>query len=259
MSGITVHMIVKNEEQWIWYALASIVDYVEKILVYDTGSTDKTLELIQLFQSKKIIFRQKGNVTSTQLVGLRNEQIEETRTDWFMLVDGDEVWPKKTISEFVDTISEAKTETIGIVVPTVVPVGDLFHFQPESTGRYQLLGKTGHLNMRGYRISKDYSWEGKYPLEAYVDERDIPIQENKSALKILKNSYWHMTHMIRSHVNTHAKRKLEIGEKRKEILPEVFFEIRPEKVPSPWVTFDIQERLKAQIVTPVLTLKRMFY
>jgi len=37
--AITAHMIVKNEEQWVWYALQSILPYVDKVIVYDTGST----------------------------------------------------------------------------------------------------------------------------------------------------------------------------------------------------------------------------
>ena len=42
-NDITVHCVVKNEERWIWFAINSILDIAEKILVYDTGSTDKTV------------------------------------------------------------------------------------------------------------------------------------------------------------------------------------------------------------------------
>ena len=233
MNDVTVHIIVKNEEQWVWYAIASVIEYVGKILIYDTGSTDQTIELIRLFDSKKIILRQCGDTTSENLTKLRNQQIEETRTKWFMLLDGDEVWPKKTMEEFKAKISNSQEKTTGIVVPSVVPVGNLFHYQPEKAGKYQLLGKIGHMNLRGYRKSRRYYWKGAFPLEAYVDKDQIPIQDKPQELVILNNSYWHLTHLMRSKMDTHSKRKLEIGEIRNEVLPEVFFGIRLKS----WATF----------------------
>ena len=45
--GLTVHCIVKNEERWIWYSLMSVLEHSDKIIVYDTGSSDKTIEIIK--------------------------------------------------------------------------------------------------------------------------------------------------------------------------------------------------------------------
>ena len=44
---ITVHTLVKNEERWIWYALKSVLPFVDQIIVWDTGSTDKTTAIIR--------------------------------------------------------------------------------------------------------------------------------------------------------------------------------------------------------------------
>ena len=60
--NLTVQMIVKNEDQWIWYAIASVIDYASKLIIFDTGSRDKTVEIIKSFKSSKIIFKQKGDV-----------------------------------------------------------------------------------------------------------------------------------------------------------------------------------------------------
>ena len=56
---ITGHMIVQNEEQWVWYAIHSVLPFVEKLFIYDTGSTDKTVSLISSIKSKKIAFQKK--------------------------------------------------------------------------------------------------------------------------------------------------------------------------------------------------------
>ena len=46
---VTAHMVVMNEEKWIWFAIKSVVDYMDRLIIYDTGSTDKTVEIIGWF------------------------------------------------------------------------------------------------------------------------------------------------------------------------------------------------------------------
>lgn len=258
MNDITAHMIVKNEEQWAWYAVMSVIEHVDVLLIYDTGSTDKTANIITSIKSPKIQFFKKGRVNAQQLVNLRNEQISKTKTEWFILLDGDEVWPKKTIIEFMSALKKCHQNINGVVVPTIVPVGNLFHYQQEEAGKYELMGKKGHMNIRGYRKRTGYLWKGLYPLEAYSDESGKAIQENSKNLIMLENTYWHLTHLRRSVIDSHGKRKLEIGEKKDLEIPEVFFKTRPKNVPSPWVHFSEKERLQAVLVTPLLHFKRSF-
>lgn len=256
-TGLTAHVIVRNEEQWVWYAITSVIPYIKKLLIFDTGSIDQTVSIMKSIKDEKILFEEKGRVMPEQLVALRNEQIARTDTSWFMLLDGDEVWPEVTIEELVKTAKSVRSNIVGIVVPAVVPVGDLFHFQPEKAGKYRLLGKVGQLNLRGYNKKSGWRWQGIYPMEAYVDKRGVPIQHNEQNLVMLQNPYWHLTHLPRSPKDTHGKRKFEIGVKRKLDLPEVFFRTRPRIVPTPWVSFTARERLQAQIVTPLLKIKRL--
>ncbi len=257
-TGLTVHVIVRNEEQWIWYAINSVLPFSEKIIIYDTGSTDRTIELIHLIKSDKIIFKPKGRVTPQELAKLRNEQIKETETDWFLLLDGDEVWPEKSIIELTQLIVKAKKDVIGVVVKALLPVGDLFHYQSEMAGKYELLGKKGHLNMRVYRKTPKYHWEAVPPytayVEKYVNSNNVQVQDIPQNLTFLKNEYWHLTHLIRSTVDTHYKRKYEIGKYSKRKIPEVFYKPRPSEVPTPWVKFSTAERILAFF----LYLKRKF-
>src|SRR3989344_7832345 len=94
---VTVHVLIKNEDRWIWYALMSVLDYVDKILIYDTGSTDKTIDIIKSIDSPKIIFESHPISTRQGLVKLRQHQLDRTRTPWFMLLDGDEIWPRPNL------------------------------------------------------------------------------------------------------------------------------------------------------------------
>lgn len=256
-SEITVHMVIRNEEQWVWYAIKSVIDYVTRLIIFDTGSVDRTAKIIHSFRNSKIIFSQKGNVSAKELVKLRNEQIAQTRTEWFMLLDGDEVWPQATILELVKVIQRAESKVCAIVVKARLPVGDLFHYQPEIAGRYQILGKTGHYNIRAYRKKAGYRWQGTYPLEAYTDSQGIPVQKKESELMMLKGEYWHLTHLRRSPVEDHRKHKLEFGKSSSVRLPEVFFVTRPQIVPSPWVCYTPTEKLFAKGLAPLLRIKRL--
>ncbi len=253
---ITVHMIVRNEEQWVWYALQSVLPYVDKILIFDTGSTDQTVSILQTIKNDKIVFEEKGAVTPDELVHLRNEQLRQTKTEWFMLLDGDEVWSQDALAEQQSLIHNASLSVMGIVVPTRMCVGDLHHFQDEQAGRYHLLGKTGHFNIRLYRKKAGYRWQGTYPLEAYCDDRDSPIQNDAKNLVMAFKPYWHLSYLKRSSVDTHGKRVLEIGRRDEIKLPEVFFKQRPSIIPSPIVEFSPVEKIIAYLRTPLVYLKR---
>lgn len=255
--NITSHMIVKNEERWVWYSIKSVIDHVESMIIYDTGSTDETVSIIKSIPSKKIILKQFPSVTAERMVELRNQQIQETKTNWFMLVDGDEVWPNRSIVELTKVVRKYNRSHIGIVVQANVPVGDLYHLLDERAGNYSLMGMTGHYNLRGYKIVEGMKWIGSFPLEAYVDKKGKVIQDMDESLVLLKHKYWHLTHMRRSSLDHHGKRKVEVGNKHGFRLPEVFFMDRPAIVPSPWSTFTMKEEMFAKLVTPLVKMKRL--
>lgn len=254
-ADLTAHLVVYNEEQWVWYAINSVLPHMQKMIIYDTDSTDKTVEIIKTIKSSKISFEQKGRVDPNQLVSLRNEQIKATETEWFMLLDGDEVWPKETLQELVPLLPTLSPDVMGVVVKARLPLGDLFHYQDESAGRYELLGQRGHYNIRAYRVSPGYHWMGTYPLEAYVNESGQAINNQDVKLVMLKGKYWHLRHLKRSSMR--GVPKLEIGKKEDKGLPEVFSVPRPAIVPSPITNFTTIQSIFAHLFTPLRCLKRI--
>lgn len=130
-TDLTIHAVVKNEP-FIYYAIKSVYDYCDQILLYDTGSIDDTLNDIEILlkedRDKKIIFRQlqlgfdeekwtldnladfiKQNHGKMSVGRARQMQIDETKTKYFMLVDGDEVHYRPSmimIQNFLKTFPE---------------------------------------------------------------------------------------------------------------------------------------------------------
>lgn len=261
---LTAHMIVKNEEQWIWYAVSSVLPLVDKIIIFDTGSGDQTVEIIKTIRSKKVQFLEKGSVDANGLVALRNEQIKKTKTDWFLIVDGDEVWQERYLKEIIVKLSKLDKKIMAIFTRTFNCVGDVYHVLPESAGKYEIAGIRGHLNIRFFRVSPQYSWRGTYPLEAYQNEKGEKVNDFPTRLYFFDKPYWHMTHMVRSSLREEetvarkGKHKFEFGvEIPQENLPKIFFKKRPKVVPSPWVKPNKREIFQAFLSTPLKRVKRL--
>lgn len=78
-------MIVKDEEDCIGRCLESVKDVVDEIVIVDTGSTDKTIEICQSFQAR--IERFEWNES---FADARNYSIEKATGDWIIWLDADE-------------------------------------------------------------------------------------------------------------------------------------------------------------------------
>jgi glycosyltransferase involved in cell wall biosynthesis len=195
--ALTVHTLVKNEAIWIKPALAAVLPYVDRLLVWDTGSTDSTVKQIQSFKSAKIYFKQCGPVDRAGLARLRQTQLEATKTSWFLLVDGDEIWPAANLRKLIQAAKKARPETLALVNRTKNCVGDLNHYLPESKGRYQIGPWSGHLNIRMIKNRPGWKVVGEYPNEAYVIHGK-KIQDQPERLELVDTWYYHTTHLKRS-------------------------------------------------------------
>lgn len=231
--SITAHCLIKNEEKFVEYAIRSVLPFVEKVIIFDTGSTDSTVEIINKLKkefSDKILFEQKGECDKVRHTELRNEMIEMTKTEWFMVLDGDEVWTNRAMEEALRVLHTQKTIDC-LIAPFYLCVGDVYH-ETKKRGKIELLGKMGYWYPRFFRIG-DIHWKGDYNEDSlYRENGDIYF--NKENTYFLRKKYWHMTHLIRSSVDDDVyssggdrkeKRRLFyflIGKRINRSIPEVF-------------------------------------
>ena|SRR3989344_6643984 len=272
---ITAHTLVKNEARYVWYAVMSVIDHIDKVLLWDTGSTDGTLEIIKEIlktpQAKgKVNFKKVDNVTSETFPKVRQEMLNETKTDWILMVDGDEVWWKDSIRNVCEVIKSDGSSLESLVVPTINLVGDIYNYQDPSSGQYHLAGKTGHLNLRGVnrKIPGLHSW-GPHGQWGWVDHKNRMIQyRDPQKIVFVDAPYLHATNVPRagSFNKEHdvpkraMKRKYELGIPfpLDFYYPEVFFRPRPEIVPSPWEKVNAEFKFRAALETPFRRIKRRF-
>ncbi len=78
-------MIVKNEEKFLPGCLESVKDAVDEIIIVDTGSTDRTVEIARSFNAKIYHLEWKNDFSLA-----RNESIKYATGDWVLILDADE-------------------------------------------------------------------------------------------------------------------------------------------------------------------------
>ncbi len=264
----TAHVLVKNEENFIWYSIMSVINSIDKVMIWDTGSTDKTLEIISEIKGMypdKIEYKEIGEIDKQEYPTIRQQMMNATKSDWVFILDGDEMWWRNSIEKVVDFIKQKGSSYESIVVPTINLVGDMFHFQEKNAGKYKFGKIRGHYNLRfvnknipGLHVSEDYGKEG------FFDGENKPIQNREAEkIKFLDTPYLHATHLHRSPkdknvMQRNKKMKYEIGiEFPKDFYyPESFFVDRPETVSNVWKNMDNSYKFRAFFETPLRKLKR---
>jgi glycosyltransferase involved in cell wall biosynthesis len=98
---ITVILAIKNEEVNLPKCLESI-NLAEKIFVVDSGSTDNSVDLCESFGATVIQFNYTGRYPKKRQWALENLNIG---TEWVLLLDADEVVPKKLWGDIESAIN----------------------------------------------------------------------------------------------------------------------------------------------------------
>ncbi|HWA51996.1 MAG TPA: glycosyltransferase [Patescibacteria group bacterium] len=264
---ISINTLVKNEENFLWYSVGSVVNYVDEILLWDTGSTDQTLKIIEEIIKRyphKIHFKQIGRVDPEEYSGVRQQMLDNSIGDWVFILDGDEVWWDENIKKISSFINSNKVYE-SVVVKTYNLIGDMFHFQEENAGMYRFGKRRGHFALRfmnknipGLHVGDVYGKEG------FFDGDGLPIQNrDESKIMFFDLAYVHATHLTRSTkdfevMQRDKKKKYERGIEFAGdfYFPEVFFREKPEIVPNNWENTQLGFKVKAYLQTPLKKIKR---
>lgn len=272
---VSVHVLVKNEARFLWYSVMSVINYVDRVRIWDTGSSDGTLEVIneidKMPEAKGKIYFQKVLVDQFCEKKLRQQMLNVTHADWFLVVDGDEIWWDDSIRKVTDAIRKDGDRMESIVVPTYNVVGDMFHYQEAQAGRYHLAGRVGHYNLRAInRKIPGLHAVGEHGIFSWRDENDVKIENrSKSKIKFIDAPYIHTTHLRRGGSELMDKQvfkramklKYELGIKfpKNFYYPEVFFRPRPAIVPCVWDTPGVGYKLNAFMQTQPKKIRRRYF
>lgn len=93
-------IITQNEEKNIWEVLQCF-DFCNEIIIVDSFSTDKTLEIAKLFPNVKIIQNAFEDFTKQ-----RNLAIDNAKNDWILFLDGDERITPELRKEIIEELKK---------------------------------------------------------------------------------------------------------------------------------------------------------
>ena len=102
--GISLCMIVKNEEVFLRGCLDSVKDFVDEIVIVDTGSEDATLQIAREAGAKIIETEWNDDFSAA-----RNLSLSEANYEWILVLDADERIAKRDLEQLKQLITQTKT------------------------------------------------------------------------------------------------------------------------------------------------------
>lgn len=101
---ISAVYIAKNEENCIRKSIESVRDSVDELILVDTGSTDKTMEIFRSYGGT--VYQQKWQNNFSLP---RNFALSKTDSEWIILLDADEYFSNETMMNLRQVINENST------------------------------------------------------------------------------------------------------------------------------------------------------
>lgn len=112
---ITPLLLIQNDEYWLPYALRAVEGHFGRMVIYNVGSTDATKEIIQDFQERNrkntdLFIRHLPDCPPGVQICFRNSMIAEARSDFYLILDGDEIYGEKSVENIKDSWLTLKRE-----------------------------------------------------------------------------------------------------------------------------------------------------
>lgn len=185
---IGVNMITWNGEDFIKEALEAVLPYAEQVIVCDTGSTDETPKILKDLQekykhlvvwTKDIQFLGETRTESPKdwvLTALLEQMRKETKTEWILRVDDDEIFLPETMEEIQNLKGDNGVYAI-----------ELRHFKT-----YDTILNPDILRIKIVRLFKNngnFRWSGHYGRETIVRGKK---RMSSKYCPYLKNPFLHL-------------------------------------------------------------------
>jgi tetratricopeptide (TPR) repeat protein len=208
-------MIVKNEEKFLPQCLKSIKDAVDEIIIVDTGSTDKTVEIAQSFGARVYHHPWKNSFSEA-----RNHSLNYATCDWILQIDADEVLEQADIPLLHKLITADSYNAVFVAIYSELPSGQSKHY-------YTRIFRRGKAHFEGI-VHNQLIFEGKalqseirlYHYGYNLSESEMQRKYKRTGdllrqqLAENPNNIFVMANLIRNYRNEYNFDKvIELGEK----------------------------------------------
>lgn len=150
---ITGVVITRNEEKMLAEALESLT-WVDDLLVVDSGSTDKTIQIAQKNGARV----EKSN--GTNFSEWRNKALKESKGDWILYLDADERITPELKTEILESVVGSKFAAYAIPRRNVI-LGQEFRFGGQRPDYVKRLYKKSSLKSWRGHLHEEPDFEGE--------------------------------------------------------------------------------------------------
>ena len=117
-ASICACLMVKNEEEHLPRCLNSIRNWVDKIVVVDTGSTDRTVEIARSYGAQVYHHAWEGDFSKH-----RNQTLEYATGDWILVIDADEEFVEGDVAKLRPILDNPEHSIVSLNVFNVYTDG----------------------------------------------------------------------------------------------------------------------------------------
>lgn len=110
MTRLSLCMIVKNEEKNLPQCLDSVKDVVDELIVMDTGSSDRTVEIAQSYGAKIPTFAWVNDFSAA-----RNVALTHVTGDWVLVLDADEALAPSAVKSIQAAIANPDYLAVNLI------------------------------------------------------------------------------------------------------------------------------------------------
>ena len=175
---VSVCLIVRNEAALLRRCLESVSADADEIIVVDTGSTDRTLEIARSFEKVKIFEK----TWSDDFAEARNAALEQARCPWILMLDADEYLPAGFIASAKQYLAHHRKNVDAYVFSVVALDEDGVEVKADSLPVPRLFANDPLYRFRG-RVHELLMHQDK-PRMVYVHIQGLPIYHQGYQMQI---------------------------------------------------------------------------
>jgi tetratricopeptide (TPR) repeat protein len=164
---VSACIMVKNEEEMLPGCLDSLRDWVDEIVIVDTGSTDRTVEIAHQYGAKVFHHPWQNSFSES-----RNHTLEHATSDWVFIIDADERLYIEDIPQVYQILNQTEYPLVAV---------NVFNFYPEIEDTVTFLP-----SKRFFRTSLGLRYSGIVHNQLQVPEGTLTL---KTAIRIKHYGY----------------------------------------------------------------------
>ncbi len=171
-AGISLCMIVKNEERFLAQCLDSVKDYVDEICIVDTGSIDRTIEIARSYGA-----RIEEHAWRNDFGWARDKALAMATRRWIFQLDADEELLPESYAALRE-LRDAPAHQVGVWVRCNNAADD-----------YAGTGSMSHALVRIFPNATELRYRGAVHEFVSIDDNPIGIKAVPSPIAILHHGY----------------------------------------------------------------------